>query len=151
MQKLIIRGSLKHNDCRVEVYQIFLAFTDSCLIWANWASEKRAKLVLFLDFFNEIKEFPMPTPIKIPHSYSKVKPPPPKRAVSPLVGTFAAPLVFENIANGLDQIEAPIEHAGQEFQRQTNDANERSCNKDWLSNGVCYRETCEVGSGTIVV
>jgi len=36
-----------------------------------------------------------------------------------LVGTFAVPLVFENTANGLDALEAQIEHAGQEFKRQT--------------------------------
>ena len=36
-----------------------------------------------------------------------------------LVGTFAIPLVFDNTADGLDQIEALIEHAGQEFKRQT--------------------------------
>jgi hypothetical protein len=39
-----------------------------------------------------------------------------------LAGTFHVPLVFENTIDGLDQIEALIEHAGQEFKRQTTPA-----------------------------
>jgi hypothetical protein len=39
-----------------------------------------------------------------------------------LVGSFRVPLVFENIVDGLDQIEAQIERAGQEFKRQTTPA-----------------------------
>ena len=42
-----------------------------------------------------------------------------ENGVAALVGTFFVPLVFENTADGLDQIEAQIEHAGQEFKRQT--------------------------------
>ena len=44
------RGALyrKKHICQKN----FRGFTSSCLIWANWSSEKRAKLVLFLDFFN---------------------------------------------------------------------------------------------------
>jgi hypothetical protein len=36
-----------------------------------------------------------------------------------LVGTFSIPLALENTADGLDHIESQIEHAGQEFKRQT--------------------------------
>jgi len=39
-----------------------------------------------------------------------------------LVGTFSVPLIFENTIDGLDHIEAQIEHAGQEFKRQTTPA-----------------------------
>jgi len=45
-----------------------------------------------------------------------------ENGVAALVGTFFVPLVFENTADGLDQIEAQIEHAGQEFKRQTTPA-----------------------------
>ena len=69
----------------------------------------------------------MPTPNQDTATVFKSEVTPTQNGVATLIGTFAIPLVFENTANGLDHIEAQIEHAGQEFKRQKPAREVRRC------------------------